>query len=863
MGKTRHSVPVPNERLKQARLLRGWTQADVAGFLDTDGYTVNRWERGRAYPSLYFRRKLCDVFGKDAYELGFLPSVAKDSATTLSPACSDVAGLWSVPHPRNACFTGREEILQTLHRVLVTSRSAALVQTYALHGLGGVGKTQIALEYAYQRASQYSAVFWIEAETAEHIISSMLRIAEVLQLPEYMEADQQRIVAAVQRWLAAQSKWLLIWDNLENLNLLQRFLPPVRQGAILLTTRCQALGTLAEGVDLASMGQNEGVLFVLRRAKLLKSDATSEQVRLFATTMPAEYAAAEELVTVMGGLPLALDQAGAYLEETGCSLSDYLQRYKQQPVHLLNRRGLPGGGHPRSVATTFLLACVRVEQEQMAAADLLRVCSLLHADAIPEELFLKGAAHLGPELMSLATHTVQFDQALATLRNLSLVQRHAQVHTLSLHRLVQAVLQEHMSEEEHEKWLRRVTAALNATFPEVISDTWKRCERLLSHVLTVAAATPNGAEDQELASVLRKAADYLRERAQYEQARQLYQRILLIWEQVPGGDIEQAHALTGLALLAYEHGQYAEAEALYQQAMCMLELAVGPEACEVARPLTNLAILYKTLGRYAEAELFYRRAQHILEQTLGPEHLKVAHPLINLAEVYLEQGKYELVEPLCERSLAIWKQAVGARHSLIAYPLLTLAKLSAEQGNDEQAESLYRQAFSIWEQALGMLHPLMVEALNGLADIYFKQKKYAEAETLYQRGLRIHEQAFGLEHPDMVDALNGLANLYARQRKDEQARQLYQRALRIQEQHLGHNHPKTARILYDQALFCQGQGDLYRALSLMGRALQIRYRSLGATHPKTLATQTFYTQFLQTQTHTKGVSLHILPAFLV
>ncbi|HXR66638.1 MAG TPA: tetratricopeptide repeat protein, partial [Ktedonobacteraceae bacterium] len=116
---------------------------------------------------------------------------------------------------------------------------------------------------------------------------------------------------------------------------------------------------------------------------------------------------------------------------------------------------------------------------------------------------------------------------------------------------------------------------------------------------------------------------------------------------------------------------------------------------------------------------------------------------------------------------------------------------------------------------------------------------------------------------DMVDALNGLANLYARQRKDEQARQLYQRALRIQEQHLGHNHPKTARILYDQALFCQGQGDLYQALSLMGRALQICYRSLGATHPKTLATQTLYTQFLQTQKHTKGVCLHILPAFLV
>ena len=265
----------------------------------------------------------------------------------------------------------------------------ALTQSYAIRGLGGIGKTQIALEYAYRHTLEYSAIFWIDAETIEHIMSSLLRIAELLQLPERQEADQQRIVAAVQRWLNTHSQWLMIWDNVEDLKLLQRLLPSTRQGAVLVTTRHQALGTLARGMDLAPMEREEGMLFVLRRAKVLEPEATSEQIHQLAVSMPAEYAAAEQLVEAMGGVPLALDQAGAYIEETGCSVSTYLQRYERQRARLLDRRGDLGGDHPHSVTATFWLASKRIEREQSAAADLLRVCVLLHAEAIPEELFLR------------------------------------------------------------------------------------------------------------------------------------------------------------------------------------------------------------------------------------------------------------------------------------------------------------------------------------------------------------------------------------------------------------------------------------------------------------------------------------------
>jgi len=357
------------------------------------------------------------------------------SLTALSP-------YWLVPLPRNPFFTGREEILEALHAQIGINQAVALTQSSALHGLGGVGKTQIALEYAYRYALEYSAVFWIGAETEEQIVSGLLQIADILQLPGRDDKDQQRMGAAVQNWLSTHSRWLLIWDNVEELTLIDRFLPSARSGAMLITTRCQALGTFARGVELLPMEQEEAMLFLLRRAKVLGSEATREQMQQLAMRLPDEYAAVSEVVTVLGGLPLALDQAGAYIEETLCGLSGYLLRYQQQSSHLLDRRGGSGADHPQSVTATFRLSRERIEREQHAAVDILQVCAFLYAEAIPEELFVEGAAYLGVDLEELATDPIQFDQIIAVLGKLSLVQRHPETQTLSLHRLLQEVLKE-------------------------------------------------------------------------------------------------------------------------------------------------------------------------------------------------------------------------------------------------------------------------------------------------------------------------------------------------------------------------------------------------------------------------------------
>ena len=330
--------------LKAFRRRKHLTQQQLASIIGVHRSAIIRWEQGDFLPEsktmvLELARHL-NLNDQESRQL------LEASLTALTPH-------WSVPFPRNPFFTGREEILEALQTHLSTNQVIALTQSYALHGLGGVGKTQIALEYAYRHALEYSAVFWIGAETEESIVSGLLRIAEVLHLPERDDKDQQRVVASVQRWLNMHDQWLLVWDNVEDLALLDPFLPSTRSGAMLITTRHQALGTLARGLVLLPMEQKEGMHFLLHRAKVLAQEATSEHLRRFAEQMPAEYRAAEELVAVLGGLPLALDQAGAYLEETGCGFEGYLHHYKQQRLRLLDRRGAARNDHPNSVVATL------------------------------------------------------------------------------------------------------------------------------------------------------------------------------------------------------------------------------------------------------------------------------------------------------------------------------------------------------------------------------------------------------------------------------------------------------------------------------------------------------------------------------
>jgi NB-ARC domain len=264
--------------------------------------------------------------------------------------------IYHIPHRRNLLFTGREHLLQELRENLVLAKSIALTQPQAISGLGGIGKTQIALEYAYLYRNEYQAILWINSSSEEGIISDLIKIAERLSLQVKDEHDHIIVLTTIKNWLENNTDWLLIFDNVEDLLGVNNILPANNAGHVIVTTRIQATGTIAQSIIVEKMNENEAVLFLLRRAKVIRNEASLESVAA------SDITKAKEIVNLLDSLPLALDQAGAYIEETACGLAGYLERYQQQQLKLLGRRGNFPSYHPEPVTTTWSLSFEKIEQ---------------------------------------------------------------------------------------------------------------------------------------------------------------------------------------------------------------------------------------------------------------------------------------------------------------------------------------------------------------------------------------------------------------------------------------------------------------------------------------------------------------------
>jgi len=629
------------------------------------------------------------------------------SEGTLSPLTH--RAVWNVPYRRNPYFTGRDDLLDLLAQQLspepqddrTTTRRVALTQPQAIQGLGGIGKTQIAVEYAYRarERGQYTHILWINAASEDALLTSFAGLAEVLPaLPVKGEADQRKLVAAIKRWLEqCQERWLLIVDNADDIALVRDYLPSRGLGSIVLTTRASAVGSLARSVEVETMGFLEGTQLLLRRAQRF-ADASDEEINQ-----------AGNIVVALDHFPLALDQAGAYLEETQCSFKDYLDLYRTHRQKLLAQRGEQMTDYPNSVATTWLLSFQKVQQANPAAAELLELCSFLAPDRIPEELLKDGVAYWPAFLQQAVAGPLLFQQLIADLLKFSLVKRLVEEHALSIHRLVQAVQRDRMEFETQCHWAERAVQAINAVFPGNPQDvaTWSQCLRYLDQAQACHTLIENyGLALVVGASVLNRTGLYLYGHASYTIAEPLYVRALSIYEQ----ELRPQHpniasSLDNLAELYREQGKYAEAEPLYQRALSIREQELGASHPHTATSLNNLALLYDAQEKYAEAESLYQRAFSIGEQELGANHPNTLASLNNLAALYQEQGKYAEAEPLLQRVLTLREQAFGSEHPDTADSLWWLAILYEQQQHSQEAKALYQRALSIYERTLGSEHP--------------------------------------------------------------------------------------------------------------------------------------------------------------
>ncbi|MGV0024741.1 FxSxx-COOH system tetratricopeptide repeat protein [Phormidesmis priestleyi] len=734
---------------------------------------------------------------------------------------------FQIPYYRNPHFTGRSQLLKDLHETLTGEKVAALSQAAALSGLGGIGKTQTAIEYAYRYfydSPTYEWVFWVRADTDLSLVTGLAEIAKSFDL----RGDKlDELATQAKRWLETHDRWLLIFDNADKPNLLKPWLPNNPQGRVLLTSRARLFAGLGirTPIELKKLSSEESSTFLRERTDCQSLEG-------------AELAAATALAQALDGLPLALEQAAAYINRVGVSFAVYWKYYQQRRLVLLEEESPETGDYPQSVATTWLLNFEEVERRSPASIPILQLSAVLAGDDIPEALLFVCAEEFG--LTNCADELALAEQ-LAALADFSLIERERQSVSYSIHRMVQAVVWHGLTATEQQDWINRAIAGLNAAFPDVEKfENWAVCGRLVPHVQAIAThPSANTLEITDWALLLNRAGYYLKEQGRYEAAEPLYVRSLRLYEQQLGADHpDTASSLNNLAALHWVQGQYEAAELSYTRSLQTCEQRLGADHHSTAIILNNLAELYKSQGRYDEAEPLYVRSLQIREQQLGVDHPSTGNSLNNLAGLYKSQGRYDEAEPLLVRSLQIYEQQLGIDHPNTATGLNNLAQLYEAQGRYDEAEPLYMRSLQIREQQLRADHPTMAISLNNLAQLYEAQGRYNEAEPLLVRSLQIYEQQLGADHPDTATGCGNLAGVYAATGRYAEAEPLHKRALAIHQQQLGKDHPATATSLNNLAGLYQSQRRYDEAEPLSVRSLQILTTKFGLTHPKTQQVQT-------------------------
>ena len=495
---------------------------------------------------------------------------------------------------------------------------------------------------------------------------------------------------------------------------------------------------------------------LLRRAGRLAADAPLERSRV------EDREPALALSRTLDGLPLALDQAGAYIVEGPVSPAEYLELYEEGRANLLAASRCPR--RPRPGQHHFLaLAFAKVEAASPATADLLRLGALLAPTAIPEEIFLEGAPELGDRLGPACSSRYAFTAMISAAHRLSLLQRDPQSRTLSIHRLVQDVIRDTMDGAARRLWAECAVRAVNRAFPDVVYSAWPACERLLPHALSCFAEIVQREMDYpESARLLNITSIYLTKRTRYSEAEPLYRRALAIREQALGPDHpDTATSLNNLAELLPGPGPVRRGGAAVPPRPGDPREGAGPRPPRHGHQPQQPGGPLRRPGPVRGGGAAVPPRPGDPRAGAGPGPPRHGHqpqqPGASLRLPGPVRGGGAAVPPRPGDPRA------GAgpgppRHG--HQPQQPGGAATESQGQYAEAEPLFRRALAIREQALGPDHPDTATSLNNLADLYDSQGRYAEAEPLYRRALAIREQALGPDHPDTATSLNNLARLY-------------------------------------------------------------------------------------------------------
>jgi tetratricopeptide (TPR) repeat protein len=716
--------------------------------------------------------------------------------------------------------------------------------------MGGAGKTQLALDYCRRNKDlgTFRAIFWLDASSRNALYRSMEAVAKRL-LPGRIFSSPDDAVDLVREILSGWSDaWLLVFDNLDNpsdLNHIVTFLPDSHCGVILVTSRCAGSKDLGRVIPLDGMKRDEGI----------------ELLPQFSQEDAREIAAAEQILTMMGYLPLAIDQARAYISRRKLRLTDFVDEYerrkkavmKETPTLWQYRRAFQDQEEATSLSlfTTWEMSLsLLVEDQKTKLQDVFTLFAFFHPFSISERLFSepKWSADLQTSPMFTFKETgrwshLDFESAIIQMQEQSLIQfspRDSNEIVMSLHPMVSEWLRMRLNSKSlstfHATAVSHLGGYLDYLDSTHESDHMERQEAL-SHVDRICKMEEFCSESNGYCQASFHFGVFYAAHGRFEDAARMYDHALGGFEKAWGPDhTSTLDTINNLGNLYSDQGQFGDAERMYNCALAGFEKAWGPEHTSTLDTVNNLGNLYLDQGRFDDAERMYNRALAGFEKAWGPEHTSTLNTINNLGILYKVQGRLNDAERMYNCALAGKEKAWGPEHTSTLDTVNNLGALYKDQGQFDKAERMYNRALAGFEKAWGPEHTSTLAAVNNLGNLYKDQGQFDDAGRVYNRALAGFEKAWGPEHTSTLETVNNLGNLYLDQGRFDDAERMYNHALAGKEKAWGREHTSTLETVNNLGILYKVQGRFDDAERMFNRALAGKEKAWGPEHTSTLRT---------------------------
>ena len=687
-----------------------------------------------------------------------------------------------MPYDRNEQFTGREKLLQTLRNMLCENISKQWNHRVALYGMGGIGKTQTAIAYVYVNRKNYDKIFWISGATEDSLLSGYMEIATGTKcVPVRPDSNPQTIAKFVLAWLREQSNWLVVIDNLDDITVAKNYLPErAPDKHTLITTRNpNAKGIPACGLEVPLPDLQESMEMLCTLSNM---------------DIESNLEEAENLVKELGYLPLALDQAASYVYYVTRSFSVFLEFYQKRRVDL--HKWLPEGNrqYSHSVATTWLVSFEFIKKDQPQTAKLLQLLAFLNPDMVFIDFLANSKDAFDSKLYETISDPMHFATTLLNLEKFSLVKWSRESNTLSMHRLIQAVVKDEMAERYVISCMMTVVEMCDVAFPRNYeNENRSLCRRYNSQVVG-PLLNVGKLRTSRTAEVVLRIGEFLVSDAKYEESKQLCVMAVEIFTDVKGNDDQcTLNAKVSLAECLWRHGRLNEAAELLNDAIMIAKRVYGEDHPSTLRAMRHLGMTSWYQGFRDKALEIQKKTLALRRKVLGSEHPETMDAMDNLGLALNSMNHWSEAVAIQEETVGLKTKVFGAEHPSTLNAMINLLGTYVDGHSKplEEAAALQEKTLEIVERVLGEESRSMPELMTDLGVTYRLLGRSDEAAEMHERAALIGKRILGDDHQHVLNTLHCLAQDYHDQSRLLEALQLCEHVVSTMSDRLGEHHHKT------------------------------------------------------------------------